>query len=109
MVEENVSQEFRLKNIAETTICFIKETERNELMSKKHKQFFTILNYIQLLLILVSAVTGCISVSAFGITSSPTGSKDCTVTSGISKYKSIIKKKKKNHDKIVLLAKTKLN
>ena len=28
---------------------------------------------------------------------------------GIKKYKSVIKKKKKKHDKIVLLAKTKLN
>ena len=31
------------------------------------------------------------------------------ITAGIKKYKSIIKKKKKKHDKIVLLAKTKLN
>ena len=35
--------------------------------------------------------------------------KICAVTSGIKKYKSIIKKKKNNHDKIVLLAKSKLN
>ena len=31
------------------------------------------------------------------------------ITAGIKKYKSIIKKKKKKHDKIVLLAKSKLN
>ena len=31
------------------------------------------------------------------------------ITPGIKKYKSIIKKKKKQHDKMVLLAKTKLN
>ena len=31
------------------------------------------------------------------------------ITAGIKKYKSIIKKKKKKHDKIVLLRKTKLN
>ena len=31
------------------------------------------------------------------------------ITPGIKKYKSMIKKKKKKHDKVVLLAKTKLN
>ena len=31
------------------------------------------------------------------------------INSGIKKYKAIIKKKKKKHDKIVLLAKAKLN
>ena len=38
------------------------------------------------------------------------GLKHCAVTAaGIAKYKSMIKKKKKKHDKIVLLAKSKLN
>ena len=32
----------------------------------------------------------------------------CTIVAGIKKYKPIIKKKKKKHDKIVLLAKCKL-
>ena len=31
------------------------------------------------------------------------------MTAGIKKYKSVFKKKKKKHDKIVLLAKPKLN
>ena len=43
------------------------------------------------------------------ITSSAIGLKICAITAGIKKYKSIIKKKKKEHDKIVLLAKSKLN
>ena len=33
----------------------------------------------------------------------------CAITAGIRKYKSNFKKKKKKHDKIVLLAKSKLN
>ena len=37
------------------------------------------------------------------------GLKICTIIAGIKKYKSLIKKKKKKHDKTVLLAKTKLN
>ena len=44
-----------------------------------------------------------------GIASSSIGIKICAITAGMKKYKSIIKKKKKKHDKIVLLASTKLN
>ena len=53
MAEENVSQEFRSENIAETRNYFIKETNRNELMSKKHKKVCTTLNPIEHFLILV--------------------------------------------------------
>ena len=34
-------------------------------MSKKHKKFCRVLNYIENLLILVFTVTGCVSISAF--------------------------------------------
>ena len=42
------------------------------------------------------------------VTSSAAGIIICAISAGIKKYKSIIKKKKK-HDKIVLLGKVKLN
>ena len=69
------------------------------------------------LLILVSTVTGCVSISAFAslvcvpvsITSSVVGLNICAIIAGIKKYKSIIKKKKKKHDKILVLGKDKLN
>ena len=59
----------------------------------------------------------CASGSAFaslvcvpvGITSSAIGIKIYVITSGVKKYKSIIKKKKKKHCKTVLLEKDKLN
>ena len=38
---------------------------RNELISKKHKKVSTTLNYIENFLISTSAITGCVSVSAF--------------------------------------------
>ena len=60
MVEENISQEFRLKNIDETRNYFLEEIKQNELMSRKHKKVCTTLNYIQHFFISVSAVTGCI-------------------------------------------------
>ena len=65
MVEENISQEFRLKHINETRNYFLEEIEYNELMSKKHKKVCTTLNYIEHFLILASAITVCISISAF--------------------------------------------
>ena len=117
MPEENITQELRLKDIDKTTNYLIEEINRNELMSKKHKKVCTTLNYIEHFLILASTITGCISISAFvsllgipiGITNSAIGLKICAITVGIKKFKSIIKKKKKKHDKIVLLAKSKLN
>ena len=64
MPEENVSQEFRLKNIDQTWNYFIEETIQNELMSKKHETVCRVLNYFEELLISVSTVTGCVSISA---------------------------------------------
>ena len=117
MCKGNISQEFRLKNIDETRNYFLEEIKQNELISKKHKNVCVTLNYIEHLLILASTITACISISAFtsliripiGITSSAIGLQICAITAGIEKYKSIIKKKKKRDDKIVLLAKSKLN
>ena len=86
-------------------------------MSKKHKKVCRVLNYIEHLLIVVSAVSGSVSIFAFAslvaipieITIFAIGLKICVITAGIKKYKSIIKKKKKKHDKMVLLGKSKLN
>ena len=66
-------------------------------MSKKHKKFYRVLNYIQHLLILISTAIGYVSISAFAslvgipirITSSAIGLKICVITAGIKKYKSI--------------------
>ena len=44
-----------------------------------------------------------------GITSSAMGLKICAIVAGIKKYKSIIKGKKKKHDEIIFLVKSKLN
>ena len=111
MVEKNISQEFRLKNKEEIKNYFIKKIDQNELMRKKHKKICTTLNQVKHFLILASAVTGCVStfVSLLNIPieimSSAVGLKICTITAGIKMYWLMIKKKKKKHDKIVLLAK----
>ena len=62
-------------------------------------------------------VPGCISIATFaslvcvpvGITSSVIRRKICAIIAWIKKYKSIRKKKRKNHEKIVLLRKDRLN
>ena len=86
-------------------------------MSKKYKKSCKVLNYTDHLLIVISTITGFGSMSVFGsllgisteIATSATGLKIYAITPEIKNHKSIIKKKKKNHDKIVLIAKSKLN
>ena len=86
-------------------------------MSKKYKKVCKFLNCIEHLLLIVSTVPGCISISPFasligipiGITGSALGLKICVINAGTKKYKAVIKKNGKKQDKIVLLAKSKLN
>ena len=116
MAEENISQEFSLKNMDERRNYLVEKINRNKLMSKKHKNDCTTLNYIEHFVILGSTVTRCVSISAFvslvgipiGVMSSIIRLKICAITAGIKKYKLIIKKKKKKHNKI-LSTKSKLN
>ena len=83
-------------------------------MNNKKKKVCLTRNYIEHFLTLIFAVTGCISISAFasladiptGPMSSTIGLNIGTIIAKIKNYKSIIKKKKKKHDEIVLLAKT---
>ena len=117
MSEENMSQEFRLKKMDETRNYLIEEINRNELLSKKHTKVCRALNYIEHLLILISTNTRCVSISDFAslvritirITSVAIELKTCVITEGIKKYELINKRKEKKHDKIINLAKPKLN
>ena len=84
---------------------------------RKHKKVYKTLRYIKHFPILASTITGCTSISIFasligfpiGITSSVIGLKLCAITAGTKELKSIIKEKKKKHNKVVCLAKSKLN
>ena len=86
-------------------------------MSRKYKKVSTALHYTEHFITLTSTITGFSSISDFvsllgipiGIPSSATRLKICAIVAEIKKYKSIIKKKKEKRDKIVLLAKSKLN
>ena len=90
--------------IDETRNYLLEEINHNDLMSEKYKKTCKYLNYVKPLLILVSAVTGCISISVFaslgcvpvGITSFSLGVEICTTTAGNIKYKSIQRKTRRN-------------
>ena len=116
-----MNKEFRLKKIDGVKNYLIEEINRNELMSKKHEKDCRVLSYIDhsfiLINQLISTVTECVSISAFaslvgvpiGIISSAIGLKICAITTGIENYKSVNKKKKKKHDKMISLPKFKLS
>ena len=82
--------------------------------SKKHKKIYTTLNCIGQFQMFASTITECVSIFAFAplisisirVTSSVIGLKIFAIT---KKCKSIIKTKKKKHDEIVLLTKSKFN
>ena len=113
-----MNQEFTLKKIINVIRNYlIEEINQNELTSKKHKKICRVWNYIEHSLIIISTTSGCVSIPAFaslnailiGITSSAMGVTISVITAEIKKYNSVKKKKRKRHDKIVLLAKSKLN
>ena len=103
VTEENMSHKFKLEKVHETRDYLFEKINQNELMSQKQNMVFRTINYIEHFLILGTTITGCISISAFaslvgipvGITSSSIGLKICAKTEAISRYKSIIKKRKK--------------
>ena len=106
-----------MKKIDETRNYLIKEINHNDLMSQKHKKACKYLDYFKHFLLFITAVCGFVSISSFtslvgvpvGIASSAVGLKICAITAGIKKYRPIIKKNRKKHDKIMLLAKNKLD
>ena len=63
-------------------------------MSKNHKKVYRVSNYVEHFLIIISTVTGCVSISVFasvvgipiGIMSSAIGLKICVLAAGIKKY-----------------------
>ena len=91
IVEENISQEFRLKTLDETRNYLLEEIEQNELMSRKHKKVCAALIIFNNFLFQFSAITGSILVSSFAsllvirirITSSAVELKNYAITTGV--------------------------
>ena len=108
---------FRLYEIKKIENYFINEINERESYSKKLNKYVTIFDYIDKILIILSATTGGISIISFtSIIGVPAGIASASftlifsLTTGIiKKLLSTTKKKKKMHDQILMLAKSKFN
>ena len=110
-------QRFRLNKFNEVKDYFIPEIKQRELTSKRLSKYIASFDYIDKPLIVLSVKTGSISTASFAIvTGAPVRmmSVSCrlafSITAGIVKYLlKITRNKKKIHNTIVMLARSKLN
>ena len=112
-----MNQKLRLENIDKTINYFLEEIEQKNIWVDSTKEFVQLYIIFEHFLILLSRITGCISISALAsllgtpieITTTAIELRILTLSSRIKRYKSTVKKKKKKHGKIILSAKSKIN
>ena len=110
-------QQFSLDKINEIKDYFIAEIKERELMSKRLSKYIASFDYFDKLLIVLSLATGSISIASFTtVIGAPVGmmSASCSlaflITAGfVKKFLKTTRNKKKKHNKIVMLARNKLN
>ena len=114
-VSLNDQQQFRLNKINEIKDYFIAEIKERELMSKRRSKYIGSFGYFDKLLIVLSVTTGSISIASFP-TGTPIGMLSANFslaflisTETVRKQLKTTRNKKKKHNKIVMLAKSKLN
>ena len=108
---------FRLDEISKIENYFIEEINQRKSCSKKLSKYVAAFDYIDKILIVLSATTGGVSICSFtSVVGAPVGIASANFTLIFSPTTGIIKKllsttriKKKKHDKIFVLAKSKLN
>ena len=110
-------QQIRLNKINEIKDYFIAEIRERELMSKNLSKYIASFDYLDKSLIVLSVTTGSISIASFAtVIGAPVGimSASCSlafsITTGfVKKFLKTTRNKKKKHNKIVMLARSKLN
>ena len=108
-------QQFRLNKINEIKDYFIAEIRERELMSKNLSKYIASFEYLDKSLIVLSVATGSISIASFATAiGAPVGimSASCSLAFSITTgfVKEFLKtRNKKKHNKIVMLARSKLN
>ena len=110
-------QQIRLNKINEIKDYFTAEIKERELMSKRISKYIASFDYFDKSLIVLSVATGSISIASFAtVIGAPVGmmSASCSlafsITTGfVKKFLKTIRNKKKKHNKIVMLARSKLN
>ena len=108
---------FRLYEIKKIENCFINEINQRKSYSKKLSKYVTAFDYIDKILIILSAATGGVSIFSFtSVIGGPVGIASASLTLIFSIITEIVKKvlsttrnKKKKHDQILMLAKSKFN
>ena len=108
---------FRLDEISETENYFIEEINQRKSCSKKLSKYVTAFDYIDKVLIAVSATSGGVSITSFtSVVGAPVGIASASFTLIFSLTAGIVEKllnttrnKKKKHNKVFMLAKSKLN
>ena len=109
-------QQFRLNKINEIKDYFVAEIKERELMSKRLSKYIASFDYFDKSLIVLSVTTGSISIASFAtVIGAPVGmmSASCSlafsITTGFVKMFLKTTRNKKKHNKIVMLARSKLN
>ena len=110
-------QQFRLNKINEIKDYFVAEIKERELMSKRFRKYIASFDYFDKSLIVLSVATSSISIASFAtVIGAPVGiiSASCSLAFSITTgfVKELLKttrKKKKKPNKIVMLARSKLN
>ena len=108
---------FRVSEITGIENYFHQEINKKKSYSKKLSKYITAFDYLEKIINVLSATTGGVSIISFtSIFGAPVGIASAsftliiTLTTGIlKKLLNIARNKKKKHDKILMLAKTKLN
>ena len=111
------NQQFRLNKINEIENYFIAEIKEREVMSKKLSKYIASFDYFDTSLIVLSATSGTISIvslatvigAAIGIASASLSLTFSLCTGLVKKLLKATRNKKKKHNKIVLLPRSKLN
>ena len=107
----------RLNEITEIENYFYQEINQRNLGSKKFSKYVVAFDYIDKVLFVLSATTGGVSIISFtSVVGDPVGIASASftlifilTTEIVRKLLNITKKKKKKHDKILMLAKNKGN
>ena len=111
------NQQFQLNKINEIEDYFITEIKERELMSKKLSKYISLFDYFDKSLIVLSVTSGDVSVALFatvigvpiGITSASLSLAFRLCARLVKKLLKATRKRKKKHNKIVMLARSKLN
>ena len=111
------NQQFRLNKISEIEDYFISKIKERELMSKKLSKYISFFDYFDKSLIVLSVTSGSISIASFAtVIGIPVRITRASLSLAFSLCTGLVKKllkatrnKKKKHNKIVMLARSKLN